>query len=341
MNSLLTDLGLALIQLLQPLLGALSPLLIGLILAWLLHPAVQWLIPRTGPISAIAVTYAGFFAILTLLLAGFVILITGALPSGSIRETADLVTIYFQEAFQEVSAFSAKYFPGLIPSAGDAREGIAQWITHRLTFESAASFVSALSGAAVSLLLGVAASVYLLKDRDYFLLLENRVLSMVLKQRTHGILCEVLEEINQIITAFLKGALVDSLIVAFLSSLFLSLLQVDFAVVIGIFCGILNVIPYFGPFIGMIPAVFAALAGGGLPLAAAAAAGLFLIQQIDSDFIYPRIVGSTTGLHPLFVLLSVSTLGSFFGLIGMLFAVPAAGILQVLIKYRLYWMKNE
>lgn len=184
----------------------------------------------------------------------------------------------------------------------------------------------------VSLFLGVVASIYLLKDRDYFLMLWERLLSLVLHQRTHGIVSEILHEMNDVVSAFLKGALIDSLIVAFLSSAVLSVLQVDFAVVIGVIGGLLNVIPYFGPFIGMVPAFLVALFTDGLAKSIAAVLALFLIQQLDSNYIYPRIVGSSTGLHPLFVLLAVSVCGYFFGLSGMLLAVPAAGMVQVLIK---------
>lgn len=63
-----------------------------------------------------------------------------------------------------------------------------------------------------------------------------------------------------------------------------------------------------------------------------AVAGLFIVQQIDANYIYPKVVGGSTGLHPLFVLLSVSIFGSFFGIIGMLLAVPLAGIAQIFMK---------
>ena len=141
-----------------------------------------------------------------------------------------------------------------------------------------------------------------------------------------------MHEINIVVTTFIKGALVDSIIVAFLSSLTLTILRVNYAVIIGIMAGFLNIIPYFGPFISMVPAFLAAFFSGGLIHGLTAVGGLFMIQQLDSNYIYPKIVGTTTGLHPLFILISVSTLGYFFGIAGMLIAVPAAGILQVFIS---------
>ena len=133
-------------------------------------------------------------------------------------------------------------------------------------------------------------------------------------------------------TTFIKGALVDSIIVAFLSSLLLTLLHVKFSVIIGIIGGILNIIPYFGPFFGMVPAFFVAFFDGGPAQGLLVIIGLFLIQQLDSNLIYPKIVGATTGLHPFFVLIAVSISGYFFGILGMLLAVPAAGIIQVFLS---------
>ena len=75
-----------------------------------------------------------------------------------------------------------------------------------------------------------------------------------------------------------------------------------------------------------------ALTTNGLGQAIIAVLALLGVQQIDSNYIYPKVVGSSTGLHPLFVLLSVSIFGYFGGIIGMLLAVPAAGLIQILIK---------
>ena len=82
----------------------------------------------------------------------------------------------------------------------------------------------------------------------------------------------------------------------------------------------------------MIPAFFEAFFSKGLGSAVLAVLVLFLIQQLDSNYIYPKIVGDSIGLHPLFVLISLTVLGYFGGIPGMLMAVPTAGIMQVLIK---------
>lgn len=332
MENIFVDLLQAMWELILPVLKALSPLFTGLLLAYLLNPAVSWLHRRMGYGPAIFFTYLAVFTALAAMIYGFIILILGSLPTGSLSETADMVRVYFAEAYQTAASFVGRYFPHELMKSDEVLDHLESWAMNQFSAETVTRVLSALSGGAVSFFLGIAVSVYLLKDKDRFLLLWDQFLSLVLKQKLHGQICEIMSEINTVVMAFLKGALVDTLIVAFLSSVVLTVLGVEYAVVLGILIGILNMIPYFGPFIGMVPAFLVALLGGGLTKAIAAILGLFIVQQIDGDFIYPHIVGSTTGLHPLFVLLSVSGFGYFFGLTGMIAAVPAAGILQVLIR---------
>ena len=103
------------------------------------------------------------------------------------------------------------------------------------------------------------------------------------------------------------------------------------SVFIGVFAGIANVIPYFGPVLGMIPAFLMGFCTEGFWSGVLAVAILLAVQQIDCNLIYPKIVGTSTGLHPLMVLLAVSVFGYFGGILGMLLAVPIAGIIQVFV----------
>lgn len=202
-----------------------------------------------------------------------------------------------------------------------------------LSFKAPAlgSLLQSFGGGAARFLVGMVAGAYLLLDKAYFLRLGNKIMHLFLSQRVHGIVRELLLESGQVIASFLRGVFIDSVIVAFLSSTVLSLLQVDFAVFIGCFAGLANVIPYFGPVLGIVPAAASAFLSGGLSKAVLAAISLFIVQQVESSFIYPRIIGKSTGLHPLFVLAAVSAAGSVGGIVAMILAVPAAGILKVLL----------
>ena len=335
MDNFLFEMASAIAGLLGTFAKALSPLIIGLIIAYLLNPVVSWFEERIKSRGfSIFITYGLAAAGLFGLFYGFVVLIVGALPSGGLGYTAELVAAYFEDAVSAVSDFAAKHLSPIIEGRKDAEAVIRTLSSHlmsRFSISSLIKTLSAVTGGLVSFFIGAAASVYLLKDKEHFINMWEKLMVLTLKQKSHGIISETMSQINSVVATFIKGALVDSLIVAFLSSLILTILHVKFAVIIGIIGGILNIIPYFGPFFGMVPAFLVAFFENGPAHGLIVVLGLFLVQQLDSNYIYPKIVGSTTGLHTLFVLMAVSISGYFFGIAGMLLAVPAAGIIQVIV----------
>lgn len=296
--------------------GSLIPLAVGISIAYILDPYVAWLSKKLklNRVVCIFLAYLSVLAAAILLIWGFADIIAGkiaagSLSAGTLKETASSLQLYYDQ------------YKGVIKDIfGFSPESIDM-----------GKLVQSLGSGAVNFFIGSVAGVYLLKDKDFFLRLGNQTMHLLLPQKPHGLLREVLFEINEVISAFLRGVFVDSVIVAFLSSLVLSLLGVEFAVFIGCFAGIANVIPYFGPVLGIVPAFLSALLSSGLPLAVLAAVSLFAIQQIECNFIYPRIIGKSTGLHPLFVLTAVSVAGALGGLLWMILAVPIAGIIKVLL----------
>ncbi len=268
---------------------ALFPLAIGIAAAYVLDPFVEWLSAKLNGrrLAAVCLAYLSVILAAAFLILGFADIITGQIAKGSVQEALSVLRKYYEEY--------SDFLPEIFNLSANS--------------SNTAAFLQNLGSGAADFLVGMIAGVYLLKDKAFFLRLVNQTAHLLLKQKTHGKLREILFEIHQVVSAFLRGVLVDSVIVAFAASLTLSLLGVKFAVLIGCFAGITNVIPYFGPFIGIVPAVLSALADGGLSLAAAAGLSLFAVQQIECNFIYPRIIGKSTGLHPLFVLISVSADG--------------------------------
>lgn len=343
MDNFLFEMASAIAGILGTFAKALSPLIIGLIIAYLLNPVVSWFEERIKSRGfSIFITYGLAAAGLFGLFYGFVVLIVGALPSGGLGYTAELVAAYFEDAVSAVSDFAAKHLSPIIEGRKDAEAVIrtlSSDLMSRFSISSLIKTLSAVTGGLVSFFIGTAASVYLLKDKEHFINMWEKLMVLTLKQKSHGIISETMSQINSVVATFIKGALVDSLIVAFLSSLVLTMLHVKFAVIIGIIGGILNIIPYFGPFFGMVPAFLVAFFENGPAHGLIVVLGLFLVQQLDSNYIYPKIVGSTTGLHPLFVLMAVSISGYLFGIAGMLLAVPAAGIIQVIVCNWAYSLK--
>lgn len=342
---------------LSALASAFSPLLIGLVMAYLLNPLVsildkklmQKLMVRIpdDPVKAekrknltrfisVLVTFLIVIAAIVAIIYGFAIMLLGQLVFTDLTTMFNSVIDTFLSYEVEMKQWIARNLPeGFVSDKlMEAANMIITWFSENFSASAAISAVSGTVGSVVNVVLGAIVSIYLLKDRDFFLGLWRKFLHLVLPQRANAAVTETLNEVNEVLSQFVRGALLDAVIVAILSSIALSVIGLDFAVFIGVFAGLANVIPYFGPFLGMIPAFIIGWLTEDLTQGVLAVILLVVVQQIDANIIYPKIVGSSTGLHPLLVLLAVSVFGYFGGIVGMLLAVPAAGIIQ---KFVVKW----
>ncbi len=290
---------------------ALIPLGTGLIFAYVLDPFVCSLERRLKGkrLLCVFIAYIVLTAAFFSLSIAFTHMIAGSLGSSDIKSVLDAFEVYYLSHKDLIHQ--------IFPTTYDA--------------DSIGLLIHTVGRNMIHVVIGAVIGVYLLKDKEFFLRCGTQTLHLFLNQKTHGIVRELCFEINQVLSSFIRGIFVDSVIVAFLASVALSILNLDSAVLIGCFAGIANIIPYFGPIIGIIPAIIAALGNGGIPKALLAAGALLLIQQIECNLIYPRIIGHSTGLHPLFVLLAVSIASYYGGLPSMISAVPLAGIIKVLV----------
>lgn len=144
---------------------------------------------------------------------------------------------------------------------------------------------------------------------------------------------EVLEEIDRIVSGFIRGRIIVCFIVGTLIGIGLYFLNLKFALIIGIVSGIFNFIPYLGPIVGVVLALIFALGQPWWTLLMIVV--LFvLVNQLEAIYLNPNILGKGLGLHPLTVILSILICGQLLGILGVLVAVPLAAILKVLaIRY--------
>ena len=142
---------------------------------------------------------------------------------------------------------------------------------------------------------------------------------------------EIAARTNHVFTGFIDGKLLDSLIIGILCFIGTLILQIPFAGLISLIVGVTNVIPFFGPFIGAIPSILILLI---VDPWSALWFGIFVIalQQLDGNVIGPRILGDSTGVSALGVLVSISIGGSLLGVTGMIVGVPVYAVSSVLVR---------
>lgn len=140
----------------------------------------------------------------------------------------------------------------------------------------------------------------------------------------------VLGDLDQVVGGFIRGQLIDGAIVGVMIAVMLFIMHVPYALLIGISAGVLNFIPYAGAVLGFIPSVLLALAYNGPTNALIVAALFAVIQQIDGNFVAPRVLKENVGLSPFWIIVSILSFSELFGLVGTFLAVPAAAMIRVL-----------
>ena len=135
----------------------------------------------------------------------------------------------------------------------------------------------------------------------------------------------------RIISNFISCQLLDGCIIAILASIAMSIIGVKYSVLLGIFIGLFNLIPFFGAIIAIGISVLITVFTGGIKQALIMAAVVIIIQQIDANIINPKILGDGLDVNPILVIISVSIGGELFGIFGMFIAVPIAAIIKMIL----------
>lgn len=150
----------------------------------------------------------------------------------------------------------------------------------------------------------------------------------------------LMKEFDETLAGFLRGQALVCLILGTGYAIGLSILGVNFALVIGAVSGVLSFVPYVGSIIGFSLAVGVSLAQSPDITLAVWAAGIFLIgQAVEGNFLTPKLVGESVGLHPVWVIFALMAGGSLAGFTGMLLAVPIAALIGVMVRHGVSWYK--
>ena len=170
-------------------------------------------------------------------------------------------------------------------------------------------------------------SFYFMKDRDHF----KKLVIELIPNKIRKPVLHTASEIDVILDKFIRGQMLVALLVGLLATIGYFIIGLSYAAILGLFAGIFEIVPYFGPVLGAIPAVMIALLNSPSKMIATLIV-VILVQQLESNIITPKIMGDHVGLHPIYIIVALWLAGVFFGVIGMFFAVPTVLILKVIIK---------
>lgn len=202
-------------------------------------------------------------------------------------------------------------------------------ITEILT-NSLSSIISAMYGAVLgtgNLLFGFILSIYILLEKESFLEIVRRILMISLKERAQTVF-HIGRLLHENIGKYLIGKSIDSIFVGVCATLGLTIMGAQYSVLLGLIFGLTNMVPFIGPIVGTLIAAGINLFYSPI-LALVIFVYLFIIQQIETLVIDPKVVGQKVGLNPILTLLAVTLGGKIMGIIGMILGVPIMGVLKL------------
>lgn len=169
---------------------------------------------------------------------------------------------------------------------------------------------------------------YFLMDADFFFNIIKKLIPI--KMRNKAI--ELGRECDNVMGGFVRSQIILSIIVSALTFLTLMIFKIKYPIIIALIGGVTNIIPYFGPLIGMVPAVLVALTQSANK-AIIICIALLIIQQFESSIIAPKLMGESIGIHPVFIMILLLIGGEYFGALGLILSIPIGGVIKVTWNY--------
>lgn len=314
--------------------GVIRPFIVGFAIAYLLNTPMCFFERKLFS----KYRFRRIFSLLTVYLIAFavvVVLLNLIIPQVG-KSVTDLVTnidIYLKGLSDFVQSLTERFhlegegitnvvgsYQGLMKKlAGMVSEALPQVI----------SYVVALGSGILSAVTALMSSIYMLAGKERLIRMVKKILYAIIPKRKTDRLLRICGRANRVFIGFINGKLLDSAIIGGLCFLFCTILRIPYSVLISIVVGVTNIIPFFGPIFGAIPCVMILLIVN--PWAALRFLLLIIaLQTFDGNILGPKILGDSTGLSAIWVLVSITVGGGLFGFPGMVLGVPTFAVIYAL-----------
>lgn len=218
----------------------------------------------------------------------------------------------------------------------NATEVISDWLNENV-LQNIQSYVTLAASGVVSVimlladvLVGLIISVYVLCSTKTFVGQAKKIIYAFFSKRHAKMILDTMRKSNEIFGGFISGKLLDSLIIGVLCFLGMTAMHMPYIALVSVIVGVTNVIPFFGPYIGMIPSTILIMLVD-FKKGVIVLIFIIILQQIDGNVIGPKILGKSTGLSAFWVVFSVMFFGKLWGVLGMLIGVPVFGVIYYIL----------
>lgn len=195
---------------------------------------------------------------------------------------------------------------------------------------SSIGFISSLVSGVITIFTGLVFAIYMLSQKEYLIKSIKKLMQAYLKKNHINKIMAIGVQTNKVFSKFISGQCVEAVILGCIFFVVLNIFRFPYALIISVLTSITSLIPIFGAFIAMfVGAILIAITS---PIQSLIFMIVFIvIQQIEGNLIYPKVVGKSVGLSPILTLLAVTVGGGLFGIVGMLIGLPIASVIYSLI----------
>lgn len=321
-------------------LNVVSPFFIGFLIAWLFHPFVSWLQKKgIGRGLGSFVTYVLFLGTLAIVVGAIIPILSQQINDfvNMIPSVFDSIKDWLDQIFDQLNhienfdAIAMK--KDIFSQINDFGAGLAKQLPN-ITIDVVQSIFSGIGIFVIGLIIGF----YLLVSFDGIHDIFMGFIPTSIQKDTK----ELLFRMNDSMRSFVQGALLDCTFIFLITTFFLWLAGLKGFLLFGLFCGITNIIPYAGPYIGGAPAVIVGFSQSpttGLLVLLVIA----VIQFLEGNFLQPLIMSKTTKLHPVTIILGLLIFGHFWGIVGMVLSTPLISSIKAFFQFfdEKYHILNE
>lgn len=308
----------------------LGPFVIAFIIAYALNPIVNLIMKKTSLSRnlSITLTYILFISIIGLI--SFYIFpglysttkdLIEALPgiTSNAQNMIDKIILQINNNPDLVKSLSTVDFNTVIASTSKLFNSLlSQTLTGAIS----------LTTSVVNMIFGFLISIYILIDKDKFINFTRKATLTIFSRNVGLEIINFVKILNVNLGSYIGIKAIDSTIIGFIAIVGLTVLGTKYALLLAVIVGFTNMIPYFGPFIGMFITFLVNLFAGDFKLALISTVFLFLLQQFDAWYLDPKLVGNKIGLSPFIVILAVTIGGAIYGPLGMIVATPIASVIN-------------
>lgn len=324
---------------LKSFMSALNPFIIGFVIAYLLNQpcnSIAHLCEKSK--SGFLKKHAdgiGVLSVYLIIAVLFAVIMRIVIPA-LYRNLLDLfgnLPAYAKECAAFISRIQDRLELRLINTEALSFEGAINYFIREVDLSQfgkyAEGLISATSGL-INVFIALIVSIYMCLDKKRIGKALRRVTSIIFAKSHSENIFDYIGKINDIFSKYIYCKVIEAVIVTVISTVVLSILRIKYALMLGILIGVMNMIPYFGSIISTVLSILITIFSDGIFPAVWTGVALLILEQVDGNFIGPKIIGNMLDMRPLWVILSVTVGGGLFGVVGLLLSVPVMMVIKMI-----------